>query len=260
MSIQKQLWTFISHELNLQTKTIQLNENEHHYAFHVLRISVGDAVEVTNCKGIKAKGIVEKSSKKEIIIKIIEVIKLDISKLKVALILAYPKPTTLEEVVSSASELGVNEIHIFKADRSATKAPIKLEKLKIVSDEAVRISKSSYSAEIFSYESLNSLAENLELKNSKENLILFCDESHVYEGKITNSILTKINKNFEKNTQNIYIVIGPEASFSDNERIILTKKIQAIPVSLGANILRVPNAALSALGVVLNYINDLKTI
>ncbi|MGY3802763.1 RsmE family RNA methyltransferase [Pigmentibacter ruber] len=260
MSIQKQLWTFISHELNLNSKTISLKENEHHYAFHVLRIAEADAVEVTNCKGIKAKGVVEKSSKKEVVIKIVEIIVEEISKPKVALILAYPKPATLEEVVSSASELGVNEIHIFKADKSATKAPIKLEKLKIVSDEAVRISKSSYSAELFAYENLTSVVEKLELKKNKENLILFCDESHVYEGKITNSILSKLNENFQNNMQNIYIIIGPEASFSDSERSILTNKVQAIPVSLGNNILRVPNAVLSALGVVLNYKNDLKTI
>ena len=65
MSVQKQTWTFISYELNLNSSQVKLDNNEHHYAYNVLRIEVDNEVEVTNCNGLKALGIVETVNKKK---------------------------------------------------------------------------------------------------------------------------------------------------------------------------------------------------
>lgn len=257
MSVQKQTWTFISYELNLNSSQVKLDNNEHHYAYNVLRIEVDNEVEVTNCNGLKALGIVETVNKKEVLIKIKKIIPEKLPEIQVNLILATPKPSTLEEVIASASEIGASEIHIFKGERSAFKSAIKLDKLKLLSDQAARISKSCYSSKIFIYDNINNMYEKFKLEKTDNNLFLFCDESHVYNGKINNSIYSEVKNNFHKNIKNIFIVVGPEASFSAYEREIIKEKMNAVTVSLGNNILRVPNAVLSALGVALNFRNDL---
>ncbi len=257
MSVQKQIWTFLSYELNLNSSEVKLDSNEHHYAYHVLRIAVGNEVEITNCIGLKALGTVETVNKKEIVIKINNIISQNLPEFQVNLILAAPKPSTLDEVIASASEIGAGEIHIFKGERSAFKAPFKLDKLKLLSDQATRISKSCYSSKIFAYDNINALYETFKTGKTDNNLFIFCDESHVYHGKITNSIYSKIKNSYNKNIKNIFIIIGPEASFSSYEREIINEKLKAVTVSLGNNILRVPNAVLSALGVTLNFRNDL---
>ncbi|BBH54186.1 RsmE family RNA methyltransferase [Fluviispira sanaruensis] len=256
MSIQKQSWTLIQADLSKAQSEVILKDDEHHYAFHVLRLSSGDEVEITNCKGLKAIGCIESANKKSISIKINKVTEVKKSAPEIHLWLAYPKPATLEEVVSSASELGVDHIHIFKADKSAVKSPIKIEKMERISQEAVRISKSAFAAKISCYNNLIELFQKNVNINNKNRLILFCDESHIYEGKIQNSIYTVLREHFKKDLEEICLLIGPEASFSDKERLFIHETLTKHSVSLGNNILRVPSAVLSALGSIINFKND----
>ena len=95
------------------------------------------------------------------------------------------------------------------------------------------------------------------IRKANKKIIIFCDESHIYEGKIKNSIYKEIQLNYKPEFDEICILIGPEASFSENERKFIQKNINCISVSLGNNILRVPNATCSALGVAINFLNDL---
>jgi 16S rRNA (uracil1498-N3)-methyltransferase len=257
MSIQKQTWTLISNNINENSKYLIINDNEHHYGYNVLRIKERTSIQVTNCRGIIAEGIITSANKKELVIDINSVRKIEKTKPNINLWLAMPKPTTLDEVIANSSEMGANQIHIFKSEKAASKAPIKLEKLIQLSNEATRISKSAYSSEIFCYDSLNHFYQEYVSKSNSKKIILFCDESHVYEGKITNSILNKIQENYKKSIEEICILIGPEASFSDNERELILNKLNVIPVSLGNNILRVPNASASALGVAISFVNDI---
>ncbi|WP_186647915.1 RsmE family RNA methyltransferase [Fluviispira vulneris] len=256
MSIQKQTWTLIQTDLSKDQNEVILKDDEHHYAFHVLRLSSGEEVEITNCKGLKAVGCIDSANKKSISIKIDKISELKKSSPEIHLWLAYPKPATLEEVVSSASELGVDHIHIFKADKSAVKSPIKIEKMERISQESVRISKSAFAAKISCYNNLNELFQKIIDLNNKNRLILFCDESHIYEGKIRNSIYSVLREQFKNDLEEICLLIGPEASFSDKERLLIHETITKNSVSLGNNILRVPNAVLSALGSIINFKND----
>lgn len=64
MNTQKQLWTLISKEINSQSKSIIIDGDEHHYAYHVLRLQENETVEVTNCQGTKSIGIITLANKK----------------------------------------------------------------------------------------------------------------------------------------------------------------------------------------------------
>ncbi len=256
MSIQKQSWTIISNNLEKNSDFVSIKDDEYHYAFHVLRIKEGDKVEITNCQGLKAEGVVVSANKKDLSIHIQKVYSYQLPRPEINLWLAIPKPTTLDEVIANSSEMGASHIHIFKSDKAASKAPLKIEKARQLSNEATRISKSSYASKIFYYESLKNFYDQHILTSKSKKLVLFCDECHVYEGKIKNSIFTEIQSHFKKDIDEICILIGPEASFSEKEREFIQKNLNCVPVSLGNNILRVPNASASALGVAINFRND----
>lgn len=256
MSIQKQSWTIISKDLKITDSVLNIKNDEHHYAYHVLRIKEGDIIEVTNCQGLKAEGLVTFANKKALSIHIQKVYSYQKTKPEINLWLAMPKPATLDEVISNSSEMGASHIHIFKSEKAASKAILKIEKIRHLSDEATRISKSPYSSEISYYESLENFYTQYFLVSKSKKLVLFCDECHVYEGKIKNSIFKEIQSHYKKEMDEICILIGPEASFSDKEREFIQKNLNCVPVSLGSNILRVLNATASALGVAINFKND----
>ena len=73
MTIQKQCWTILSDELNIESENITLKDQEHHYACNVLRLKNNDSVEITNCYGLKATGIIVNANKKELKIKILAI-------------------------------------------------------------------------------------------------------------------------------------------------------------------------------------------
>ena len=253
MATQKQAWTLIQdvEKFNINTYII-IVDDELHYLSRVLRLAVGDSVEITNCQGTKAFGEINSITKKECSIKIKDVNEENLKLKKVHVCLALPKPSTLEDLVAIVSEMGLEELHLFRTEKCASKAPVKLDKLQKISNEAVRISKSSFSTKIFYYESKEELL--LKSKNFLENgLNLFCDESHVYENKVTNSLLGVLKNNYN-NQENINIIVGPEASFSDTERQWIEEKIKPYSVSLGQNILRVPNAVSAAFSVVNHFL------
>ena len=249
MTIQKQLWTILVEQDEFISNTaVTLKEDELHYIANVLRLKVGDDVEITNCRGLKCLAKIEVFTKKEAKLVILNVLTQKKTSPEIHLYLALPKPSTLEEVIASVSEMGLDEIHIFRSEKCASKAPVKLEKLERISNEAVRISKSAFSTKVFSYETMQDvfLKRKLQLENG---LNLFCDESHVYENKVTNSLLKILQEKFNPQ-QNINIFIGPEASFSSIERDFIFNHLNCCAVSLGDNILRVPNAVYSAFSIV----------
>ncbi len=256
MTIQKQCWTILSDELNIESENITLKDQEHHYACNVLRLKNNDSVEITNCYGLKATGIIVNVNKKELKIKILAINKHAAIQPVIHLWLAMPKLSTAEDVIAMSSEMGVSQIHIFKSEKSFTKSPLKMEKAIQLSREATRISKSAFASEIFYYASMNEFYEQNEVQKNSKQLILFCDESHIYEGKIQNSILKILQNNFTPETKEICILIGPESSFSNKERAFILNNIPSLPVSLGPNLLKVPNAVASALGTVISFRND----
>lgn len=250
MTTQKQIWTVIVEQNNFKSnENIIIKGDEFHYLVNVLRLKVGDKIEITNCEGYKCLAEIIEINKKEIHLVTLSMTLQKPNQPEVHLYLALPKPSTLEDVVASVSEMGLDEVHVFRSERCVSKAPVKVEKLQRISNEALRISKSAYSTAIFSYENMKEMFDKQKIL-LESGLNLFCDEAHVYENKVTNALLKILQEKFNS-TQHINIFIGPEASFSEREREFILKNLKdCYSVSLGNNILRVPNAVLSALAIV----------
>jgi RsmE family RNA methyltransferase len=253
MSIDKQLWSIILPDTKFYPQSeILLKDDEFHYLSKVLRLNVNEEIEINNCSGFKAKAIIQSISKKEATIFISEVNEEKKQEPTIKLYLAMTKPSTLEEIVLSASEMGLAEMHIFRSDKCASKAPLKTDKLQKISHEATRISKSAYSTQLYFYDSLKELFEK-EKNNIENGFNLFCDENHVYEKTVSHGLLKTLQDKYFQ-SKNIQYLVGPEASFSAQEREFILKYFNAHSVSLGPNILRVPTAVCSSLGVIFQFI------
>lgn len=255
MSTQKQKWTLLTNSKEfMDGGNILIREDEHHYLSNVLRLKCGEEVDIANGNGMVAQAKILSINKKETELIVSQVLLTAPQKPSLSLYLAMPKPSTLEEVVSAASELGVAEIHVFRSEKCMSKAPLKIEKLQRLSDEACRISKSAWSAKLYAYENLNECLTKQQ-NAFQQGLNLFCDETHVYENKVTNSLRSCLDKFGNKN-ETWNLIVGPEASFTESERSLILNLPDTQSVSLGSNILRVPNAVISALGTLIQFQMD----
>jgi 16S rRNA (uracil1498-N3)-methyltransferase len=253
VSIEKQIWTFLAYQNDFPVNSlVKITEDEFRYLSSVLRLNVGEKIQLTNTCGLKALAKIESLSKKEALVTILENQIEDLSEHQIILCIGLPKPSTCEDLVSSLSEMGLSEVHFFRTEKCASKAPVKLEKLQKISNEAVRVSKSAWSTKVFFYESKEEMVSKKKdyFKNS---LNLFCDESHIYENKVTNNLLNILSIN-KKACKSISVFIGPEASFTQSEREWLEKSMKMSSVSLGNNILRVPNAAIYSYAVISQFV------
>lgn len=259
MSVQKQTWTLIVPQVELhEGASLTLEENEFHYAAHVLRLKVGDAVCVVNGCGAKAHGSIASISKKNMMVALNQVTHTSVFKPHINVCLALPKPSTLEEVVFQCSELGVHAVHIFPGEKSAFKSALKLDKLERASHEAMRISQSAFCSRILSYENLEHFYEHHMRDTKTPKINFFCDESHIYAGQPGVSLVQHLAQHLSllPNCAEINLLLGPEASFSERERKFILAQKNCAVVSLGRNILRVPTAVCVAVGAILASRSD----
>lgn len=245
MNILKQIWTLILYEQNLNIDDIfEIAGDEFHYLINVLRLKFNDSIAITNGIGTKGHAVIHAIHKKSCEIKISDTSYTAQRAKHIHLLLAQLKPTALEEAIFSASEIGVNSIHVFRSELVGSKQEIKREKLQKISNEAMRISKSAYSAKIFQHKNILDCMILLQTTH-KNTYFLFCDEN------ATQNILDiKMNPQFET----ICPIIGPEASFSSKEREILAKFDNCFPVTLGTHILRAQTAVICASFAALKYV------
>lgn len=239
MSILKQTWTIVLYERPLHLHdTVLISGDEFHYLINVLRFKTNDTVAVSNGAGIKATGMITTLRKKECEVHITQLSYIPPAKPHRHLILAQLKQSALEEAVCAASEIGIHAIHIFPSERTFSKQPVKLEKLQRISNEAIRISKSAYGASIHVYNSLDECVHTLQ-KEWDKICFLFCDEDS------QTPILEFTSKKYEHMTA-ICPIVGPEASFSLQERQKILNLPGCFSVSLGQNILKAQTAVACA--------------
>jgi len=243
MSIWKQTWTFIlpQHTLDMDAH-FSLPKEEHNYLFRVLRLSEGDHVEVVNGEGIKAQCKIIKLDRKESILQINKRFKEILSKTRVHIVLGQLKSNALEEAVSLASEIGISDVHIFRSEHTQLKQTIKTEKLQKIAYEALRISKSAYVSKVSEYDNLQSCIDAL-INKSKNAQFIVCDQE---------SKLPIVDLKAQKNVDDVFVLVGPEANFSPNEMILITNLPNYTTVSLGSHVLRASTAVACAGFTVLN--------
>lgn len=260
MSSQNQTWRFFAKTECFLQQEILLDEEEHHYAFHVLRLAAGASVELGDCAGTLARGVISRCDKKAVLVSLEPPRTVARPASGVHVYLGMPKPSTLEEVVSLCSELGVASLTLIRTQRSQIKAEPKMEKLSRISKEALRINKNSWATQICYFESVDAF-----LRQSSGMIFpsAFCDESPLYDSEVagTTSQLGHLHllpwlesKAAGALQHGVGVIIGPEASFTAEERQVFIQGVGAQSVALGSCILRVPTAVGAAASVCLAYL------
>lgn len=220
---------------------IYISGSDVNHILNVLRLEVGDEIEVFDSQAKVYKAEIQETKKDQVVARIIKEIK-ENTELKVDITLAQclPKGKKMDLIIQKATELGVNHILPVISERSIPKIEEKedrkLEHWGMIAKEAAEQSGRSRIPEISHLLHFTELLK--EAKIYKLALIPWEGEK---KNRITGSLANGL-------TGKLLIIIGPEGGFS-SEEVKQAKKAGIKPVSLGKRILRSETAAIFSLAV-----------
>ncbi|MCX5657887.1 MAG: RsmE family RNA methyltransferase [Candidatus Omnitrophica bacterium] len=218
-----------------------LRKDEASHLRDVLKYQEEDEIFAFDGEGSLYRGMVGKIGKENVRVKILEVSKEEKPLRRVILVQAIPNKKSMDYIVEKATELGVDKIIPVITSRTISLPPRDKQTKLIGCWRKVALEASRQSKRLF-------LPEIKGIKNFKEVISSIPSESSLLIPHLgrENKELKKINwSNLKKN---IFVFIGPEDDFSEEE-VSAAEKMGAIPVSLGKNVLKVETAAYYALSV-----------
>ncbi len=198
----------------------------------VMRISVGEEIELVNGEGILATARVVAIEKQKAHLHILSCTTKP-RPTPLSLAIALIRPNRLEWVIEKATELGVHSLILYRADQSEKEglSPNQQERLRHLTISALKQSGSLYLPRI-------ELLPSLDIALQKNGRILFGDTAPDAPW------LSTLNC---KPTEPIFFFTGPEKGFSEREHQLLLEK--GTGVKLNANILRAETAPIAALSI-----------
>lgn len=218
------------HPEDLNVEHVALSDSESAHASQVLRLTNGDAVQVTNGAGLFAEAHVELIAKKKCVLKIDSTKTLERErKARIHIAIAPTKSIDRFELfLEKATEIGVDRITPIICEHSERRKVRHDRSLKVMV-AAMKQSQRSWLPQIDELTSLkNLLKEELPAKRS----FGWCDGTH---------------QNFMDwyEVADSLVLIGPEGDFSTNEADQL-KETGFSPVSIGTTRLRTETAGIAA--------------
>jgi 16S rRNA (uracil1498-N3)-methyltransferase len=234
----KHIFRFLGEIIPEENQSI-IEQNEHLHLSKVLRLTVGDEIEVFDGRGAFALCKITEISKQKT--------KAGFSKNSVhsrpkplELLLSALKPATFEEILPSLIELGVTKIDIFRGNHTAKKTVHSkfLERWQRISITACKQSKQYWLPEIQMHSDLEAALSHLDSHNAATQKPRFILDPDADETLISQLIGTR-------HLESPLIVIGSESGLSPDESQSL-KSHGFKAVTMGQNILRAQTAAVAA--------------
>lgn len=224
----------------LETNTsLRLSEEESHHLTRVMRVQLGEHIEVINGKGQLAKAEVTEIQKRHSVLNILHLQTEAPPTTEVILAQALPRLNRLDTIVEKGTELGITQLWLFPGQRS--------EKKELSDQQQQRIHTQMVSA----LKQCGSLfLPTLILKPALQRWdhlpypAFFGDLSphappfHTYSQRVAEG--------------SVLFFVGPEAGFTSDE-VEQMQKLQAIGVRLHQNILRTDTASLAALSIISHW-------
>ena len=213
---------------DLSNKELEIKGEIAHQIIKVLRLKIGEKIELCNEESVCALSKIKNITEKEVLVDIENMIQKDNTEKqnKVTLFCTILKKENFEIVVQKSTECGVYKI-VPVISSHTIKTGLNLERLEKIAKEASEQSGRTYVPEIT--EIIN-FEKSLEFVNKNDLNILF-DKSGEFLNKI------------EKNSPNINLWIGPEGGWTEKE-IQKAKENKFIVASLGDLTLRAETAAI----------------
>jgi 16S rRNA (uracil1498-N3)-methyltransferase len=212
--------------------TATLSGPEAKHAVSVRRMQVGEAIQLTDGKGLRVRGNVLSTSLNALELKVSEVITEAKPKLVITLVQALAKGDRDELAIQAATELGISEIIPWQASRSisrwdAAKEAKALARWQQIVNEAGKQSLRAYWPEVQASVNTTELAKLV----SGFDLVLILD---------TTATLPLSSVTVPK-AGTVAIVVGPEGGLEASELNAFADS-GATLVSLGSNVLRTSTA------------------
>lgn len=207
---------FYEPQFDNKTQCIQVNPVESRHIAKVLRKSIGDAVLITNGKGVLAEGILKSNHPKKCEIEVINMKEKEASKQHLHIAIAPTKSNDrLEWFLEKATEIGIQEITPLLCEHSERRN-IKQERYEKVLQAAMKQSLNLFLPKLNELTSFSDFVTR-DFKSAK--LIAHCED----EPKESLSKVVSANN---------LILIGPEGDFSKSEiDLALTNNYKAISLS-----------------------------
>ncbi len=224
---------------DIEADLYQLNEEESRHAIKVLRLSLGDVVQLVDGRGGFYDAQIIEDHPKRCLLKVVSK-KEAYGKRNHYLHIAIAPTKNIERIewfLEKATEMGIDEITPIICDRSERK-DVKVSRLEKIITSAVK-------------QSLKAYHPKLNAPQSFKDFIQYADShyyiAHCMEGskELLNSLVSPGGS--------YTIMIGPEGDFSPAE-LKVAQEHQVRPISLGESRLRTETAALAACFEI-NYIN-----
>lgn len=219
-------------------KTIDLDDDNAHYARSVLRLKPNDAIILFNGDGSDYHGVVNEMTRKNVSVSINQKDERSVeSPLTVTLGLGISRGDKMDFSVQKAVELGVNHLTPLITERCVVqfKGETKPQRWQHWQKIVQHASEQSGRTYLPSFAEITPLSSWI---NQQQGLKLFLDP---YAEKTLSDLPRDIN--------HVTLMTGPEGGFADKERE-LAKTAGFIPVRLGQRILRTETASLAALAAV----------
>ena len=217
---------------------------EFRHAINVLRIKEGDSIIVCDNSGLEYTAKVEKISKKDFSLKVMDSKQSTVEAQKdVSLICGYLKGDKTELIVQKAVELGLKSVAVFNSKFcSSYMNENKLARLNKVSVEAAKQCGRAIAPKV---EYFDSFEKALEFGGKYANKLFACE------------FATKNEVDYSSLQGSTAIVVGSEGGFSEEEyQLALEKGYKTI--YLGKRILRAETACIAISAIVMNALGELE--
>jgi 16S rRNA (uracil1498-N3)-methyltransferase len=219
------------HVPEVHVGSLTLPPESSHHAKKVLRLKVGDAVELFDDAGELGQGVIEDLSGNLVIVRVDSKARQERPGVEVHIASAIPKSTRADWMVEKLSELGVSRFTPLATERSVVlpEGSGKRDRWHRLAEEAAR---QSGRAGVMKIDSLTRLDQVVDAGPG-----IFCatEQASLPLGEVIG----------RQQMSPVRVLIGPEGGWTDKEmRLLQARDWQ--PASLGSTILRVETAALVA--------------
>ncbi|MCP4679464.1 MAG: 16S rRNA (uracil(1498)-N(3))-methyltransferase [Deltaproteobacteria bacterium] len=214
---------------------IVVEGEEFHYLARVRRVKKGDAIEIRDSADNRYAGRIAKMERERAFLQVEHELPRVTTSWPVYLVVAVPKRNLLDDVVRKVSEIGVERVIPVVTQRSVVRpGPAKVERWQRIASESRRQCGREKPLVV---DAVSELKETLSgLKGSGTRFIL-----HTAAG--TDGFPSILSS--ERPEPPIVVAIGPEGGFTEAEAT-MAKDLGFRPACLGASILRVETAAITA--------------
>jgi 16S rRNA (uracil1498-N3)-methyltransferase len=218
---------------------VQLTGTEGHHAAAVRRMRVGEAIALTDGRGLKARGVVRAVAPKQLTVAVHSVETIESPVVSFTLVQAVAKGDRDELAIQAATELGAGKVVPWQADRSISKWDGKEEKNRErwqqIVDEAAKQALRPWFPPVTQVQSSKSLAKQIA---ESAGTFLVLDPTAA----------RSLNQVELSSAGEVALIVGPEGGITEAE-LALFETAGAKRVHLGTGILRTSTAGMAAISV-----------